>query len=306
MSNIETSSGDIVSAILDNIVRVVFRKLNVSSNKELLWDSDFIALNRVKAFSHYSYFVPLEGIYKDDDKYYLVSRPETSTLQVTSKINSLPDQISISLGLARGMKILRENHIAHGDLIPSNIFLFKENNSTTAKIGGFRNCIHFKKEGQVSDKPHFLSVNSPPEFFNKEKTNWTPNDYFYADIFSFGCVLYEMISGKHPFKELFDTSDELKYEQIQNQYNQLLSRITSLPNSLTESSASKFKFIQLDTTKNFCNLIQNCLVFEPKKRISWEEIIKELESMENSDSKSSNTLESPSPTIRYDQEGYAM
>lgn len=94
----------------------------------------------------------------------------------------------IFIQIVKGLKYLHELKILHWDLKCANVFL---NEDGTVKLGDL-NVSKVAKQGLVSTQtgtPYYAS----PEVW-KDK----PYD-FRSDIWSLGCVLYEMIALKPPF-----------------------------------------------------------------------------------------------------------
>lgn len=89
----------------------------------------------------------------------------------------------------KGLKVLHDQKILHRDIKTSNIFLTKEG---MAKLGDL-NVSKIAKGGMLHTQtgtPYYAS----PEVWNDK-----PYDQK-SDIWSLGCVLYEMCALKPPFK----------------------------------------------------------------------------------------------------------
>ena len=96
--------------------------------------------------------------------------------------------IQISLGI----KYLHDNNIIHRDLKSSNIFVNHENNLDVIKIGdfGIAKIVKLsKKSSTIIGTPLYMS----PEQFRREAYDKK------VDIWSLGCILFEMIELKPPF-----------------------------------------------------------------------------------------------------------
>jgi NIMA (never in mitosis gene a)-related kinase len=89
----------------------------------------------------------------------------------------------------QGLQAIHTKSILHRDIKSANIFLFKDG---TAKLGDF-NVAKIAKSGMLRTQtgtPYYAS----PEIWNDQ-----PYDTK-SDIWSFGCVLYELMTGTLPFR----------------------------------------------------------------------------------------------------------
>lgn len=88
-----------------------------------------------------------------------------------------------------GLKVLHENKIIHRDIKSANLFLSEDGKNI--KLGDL-NIAKIVKNDLASTQigtPYYLA----PEIWNNE-----PYD-FKCDIFSLGCVVYEMATLNYPF-----------------------------------------------------------------------------------------------------------
>ena len=95
----------------------------------------------------------------------------------------------ILIQLVKGLKALHELKILHRDLKSANVFLFSDG---SAKLGDL-NVSKVAKKGlgyTQTGTPYYAS----PEVWNDKPYNYK------SDIWSLGCVLYEMIMLKPPFR----------------------------------------------------------------------------------------------------------
>lgn len=122
---------------------------------------------------------------------------------------SLPLVVDLMLQIARAMEYLHSLKIYHGELNPSNIFL-KLRNSTgyfQAKIAGFGlSSINDNVTSQNSSTQN--SVNpfiwyAPEVLAEKEQPGSTSSSKYTekADVYSFGMLCFELLTGKVPFED---------------------------------------------------------------------------------------------------------
>lgn len=115
----------------------------------------------------------------------------------------------IALGIAQGMEYLHAKHIIHRDLKSNNIFIHDEDN-LTVKIGDF-GLATFKTRGEGVQQiyhPTGSILWMAPEVI-KTKPGVNPFT-FESDVYSYGIVLYELLSRKLPYFD-FKHKDALLY-----------------------------------------------------------------------------------------------
>ena len=98
--------------------------------------------------------------------------------------------------IALGIKAFHKNNIIIKNLCPRNIFIDNERN---IRIGGYGLILDFTNEEYLNS----LSLYTSPELLNGQ--DYTKK----SDIWSLGCILYELSFNKRPFQFL---DDILKYK----------------------------------------------------------------------------------------------
>ena len=138
------------------------------------------------------------------------------------KIGCLIDEIDawkIIIQMTRGLKSLHDLKILHRDLKSANIFLFSDG---TAKIGDL-NVSKVAKRGlgyTQTGTPYYAS----PEVWEEK-----PYDNK-SDIWSLGCVAYEMLTLHPPFRakdmeQLYNTVIKGQYKKLGNKYSEDMNEI---------------------------------------------------------------------------------
>ena len=126
---------------------------------------------------------------------------------------------SIFIQMVYGIKELHDRNIIHRDLKSANIFLMKNG---ICKLGDL-NVSKVAKSGLLKTQtgtPYFAS----PEV-------WSGKPYgLKSDIWSLGCILYQMASLKMPFqgnsfKEVYNNTSKCKYQPIPHIYSKELNII---------------------------------------------------------------------------------
>ena len=107
---------------------------------------------------------------------------------------------SISIEICDGLQTIHQAGIIHRDLKSQNIMLASRNGSTCAVLMDFglarelitpasKTLTDLTKPGVIVGTPNYMA---PEQFEGKELTPAT-------DIYALGIVLYELVTGKHPF-----------------------------------------------------------------------------------------------------------
>ena len=107
---------------------------------------------------------------------------------------SIPEEMvkTLSFEIAKGLQYLHGKKTAHRDIKPENIVLSVDSkHNATAKIVDFGSAIKLEKKKST----HQIIGTLP--FIAPEVLDGKHYDYS-CDIWSFGCMLYGMLSGEHP------------------------------------------------------------------------------------------------------------
>ena len=127
----------------------------------------------------------------------------------------------IFIQLIKGLKSLHDLNILHRDIKSANIFLFSNG---SAKLGDL-NVSKVTKNGLT------YTQTGTPYYASPEVWNDLPYDYK-SDIWSLGCVLYEMITLNLPFKcnmkDLHKKIIKGEFKKIPKGYSEDLERIVHL------------------------------------------------------------------------------
>lgn len=129
---------------------------------------------------------------------------ETLSAKLAGGRLSLKEALRIALETAEAFEEIHNNRFVHRDLKPSNIMLAKQGHIKVMDFGLARQSLteeDLTSSGETpSDLTPHSSVVGTVAYMSPEQVHRQEVDT-QADIFSFGIVLYEMITGVHPFQQ---------------------------------------------------------------------------------------------------------
>lgn len=170
-----------------------------------------------------------------------------------NKLNTLQKK-QIALDIAKGMLYLHKNEIFHRDLKSANVLLTNGKSGLQAKITDFGLS---RANTQSIQSVHENSLDlawQAPECLTSDNFSAA------ADVYSFGVILWEIISNKQPFEDC----EGLGVKKNTEIYRRV--------------SQGKRDVIPKDAPLVYTKLIQDCWNTDPTKRPSMQEIVKILQS----------------------------
>ncbi len=135
-------------------------------------------------------FLSFERI--ENDYFLILEYVEGENLGTIIQKRKIPISICLNLGLqiAKGIHFVHKNGIIHRDIKPSNIIISKNGIAKILDFGlAYEEGVRFTEPGVYIGTPAYIA----PEVLNGGKYSKV------SDVFSFGILLYEMISGYNPF-----------------------------------------------------------------------------------------------------------
>ncbi|XP_047325045.1 uncharacterized protein LOC124928836 [Impatiens glandulifera] len=186
-------------------------------------------ISKVLSLSHPN-ILQYHCIFHDEDKKegYLVMEAMNKSLSTFVKENSgprkritisLPSAVDIMLQVARGMEYLHSQKIYHGDLNPSNVLLKPRHPASEgyfyAKINGYRltNSMKYNSKRNVAANQNTEEpiIWYAPEVLNEMERGSKKVIHKYtekADVYSYGMLCFEILTGKVPFEEVHLQDDK--------------------------------------------------------------------------------------------------
>ncbi|MFV0275101.1 MAG: Stk1 family PASTA domain-containing Ser/Thr kinase [Bacilli bacterium] len=163
---------------------------------------------------------------EENGKYYIVMEYlEGKNLKSVVKRRkglSLPEVIDIMLQLTDSLAIAHENYIIHRDIKPQNIIML---DNGLAKLTDFGialalNTVGLTQTNSVMGTVHYL----PPEQASGKGSTTK------SDIYSLGILMYELITGKVPFKG--ETAVEIALKHLKDEMPSVIDEDETIPQSV--------------------------------------------------------------------------
>ncbi|MGQ0627103.1 MAG: protein kinase domain-containing protein [Phycisphaerales bacterium] len=158
----------------------------------------------------------IHGLEQADGQQYLVLEyieGETLADRLAAGPISVADSLSLAKQIAEALEAAHEKGIIHRDLKPGNVMVTSEDAVKVLDFGLARTADGSPSSTNAAAGPHSPTVTSPARhsptipgaimgtagYMSPEQARGKPVDKR-SDIFSFGCVLYEMLTGAMPFQ----------------------------------------------------------------------------------------------------------
>ena len=207
-----------------------------------------------------------------DNVHYIVTELiEGDTLRRRIPPQGIPARKAIELviQLANGLAAAHDQGIAHRDLKPENILVTKDGRLKILDFGLAKLLpSHAQTEtldGITAAETNAGMVLGTAGYMSPEQVRGEPANHL-SDIFSFGSILYEMLSGQRAFKK--NTNAETMTAILNEEPQELASRIGIMPPALER-------------------IVRHCMEKQPKQRFqSARDIAFDLDSVSSTSSTS--------------------
>src|SRR5262249_49082491 len=115
------------------------------------------------------------------------------------------EAMPIAKQIAEALEVAHERGIIHRDLKPGNVMVSRDGNVKVLDFG-LAKALQEQQPSNLSNSPTLLSMASTPgmilgtaAYMSPEQARGQNADHR-SDVFSFGCVLYEMLTAKQAFE----------------------------------------------------------------------------------------------------------
>ena len=198
------------------------------------------------SLNHPNIAVIHEIIEQDEDLSYLVLEyvpGESLAQRIAREPLKVEQALSIALQIAEAVSAAHEKGVIHRDLKPGNIKLTPEGRVKVLDFGLAKPSVSEGTDIEItSTEPgHIIGT---PAYMSPEQARGNPTDHR-TDIWSFGCIIYQMLTGHSPFES--DTATDTLARIIERQPDWEL-----LPN---------------ETPENIRVLLRHCLEKNQDKRL---------------------------------------
>ncbi|KAL6967526.1 putative serine/threonine-protein kinase pbl10 [Sarracenia purpurea var. burkii] len=199
-------------------------------------------------------------------------------------------RLKVALDAAKGLAFLHsaETKVIYRDFKTSNILLDSNYNAKLSDFG-------LAKDGPTGDKSHVSTRVMGTYGYAAPEYLATGHLTSRSDVFSFGVVLLEMLSGRKAVDKNRPSGQHNLVEWAKP-YLANKRKIFRILDSRLEGQYS------LDVASKAANLAMRCLSFEPKFRPNMNEVVKELEQLHDSkvtgNTRSDSTTSGPKPRRR--------
>jgi len=174
------------------------------------------------------HIVPLYDFWREPDGAFLVMRwLRAGSLQAALKFGAWKTETSIKLvrQITEALAYAHARGVIHRDIKPANILLDEEGNAYLSDFGiakDFENLPGTPSPSRETSSPAYAS---PEQLIGESVTPKT-------DIYCLGLVIFEMLTGQHPFSNLSD--EEMRYRQLNEPLPSLRENNLDFPSTLDE------------------------------------------------------------------------
>jgi eukaryotic-like serine/threonine-protein kinase len=183
-------------------VKVLPRAFSADADRLRRFEQEALA---TAALNHPNILAVFDIGTSEDSPYVVSELLEGETLRERLKNGALSTRkaIDYALQVARGLAAAQDRGIAHRDLKPENLFLTHDGRAKILDFG-LAKLTRPEEPAAAADAPTMQGATDPGMvvgtvgYMSPEQVRGKPADHR-SDIFAFGAILYEMLSGKRAF-----------------------------------------------------------------------------------------------------------
>ena len=184
------------------------------------------------------------------------------------------EALDVLLQIAEAMQYLHQEKVVHGDLKPQNILLSEIPISEdvvyiVVKVADFGEAqvVDYRTESNFKPSKGTTRWVAPEVLRCRMDPNLLLTHPYKADVYAFGLIAYQVLTGYMPFKTLY-TMSQFKKEIVVNKL----------------SLSTEFKEHEEDLIypSTFISLVKKCWDYNPLERPSFSDICKEITSAKRS------------------------
>lgn len=151
---------------------------------------------------------------------------------------SLAQKLDIATQICRGLQYAHSHEVVHRDIKPANIIVLENGRVKITDFG----------VAQVKSETGSLTHSSigTPSYMSPEQIRGAPVDHR-TDIFSFGVLLYELLTSQNPFSG---------------------DRVTTVIYKILETDPEPINLKEVDLSANLQQILERCLRKDPRERYS--------------------------------------
>ena len=212
---------------------------------------------KMLASLHHHRIASLFGMEHADGQHFLVMElVEGETLAEQLRRASMPveEAVPVAIQIAEALEAAHEKGVVHRDLKPANVKITREGHVKVLDFGLAKVIENESTAGSAANSPTLSMMATQAglilgtaAYMSPEQAKGLPADHR-SDIFSFGIVLYEMLTGRTPFQG--ETGPDILASVLVREPD-----LSALPQ---------------DLNPRLVELIRRCLAKNPKKR--WQAI----------------------------------
>lgn len=180
---------------------------------------------------------------------------EKGVMSLQQKLSSLPERSypwikKIALGVARGLGHLHQHQVVHGDLKAKNVVLTQQDEPKLIDFGFSTQVGQCLRHESSRRRGHGTVTHMAPELFQS-----VPRYGFAADVYAWGMLLWELMTGRKPFSSVPLSEDDFM-EYVLSGYREVCPE--HWPQTIQK-------------------LLKDCWASEPDQRPSMLEVVRILE-----------------------------